>query len=193
MIETGTTTVNDMYFMADESIKAAKEMGIRLQTTRTLTDLLGKEDGQKRIEDIKRLLKTYSNEELITINAGLHGLYTSSKPYSKEVIEFARKNNLNFHMHFCENTKEVEDIKNSYNQTPIEALKEILPDTKAILAHCVKLSEIDIEEISSINADISIATCPVSNLRLGCGVANIKKMQEEGLNICIGTDGQGSR
>lgn len=192
MIETGTTTVNDMYFMAKETIKAAKEMGIRLQTTRALMDLSGKKDGDLRIKEIEELLEKNKNEELITINAGLHGFYTSSEDYAKKVIRFAKNNNLILHTHFCENEKEVEDIKKGYNKTPVEILKHELPGTKAILAHCVKLSNKEIEEISKIHADISIATCPVSNLKLGCGIANISKMQEVGLNISIGTDGQGS-
>lgn len=192
MIETGTTTVNDMYFMEDETIKAAKEMGVRLQTTRCLMDLAGDEDGKMRLQDIERLLNTYSDEELISINAGLHGFYTSSKQYSVQCFDFARKNDIPLHMHFCENTKEVEDITKSYNELPIEALKNRATGIKTILAHCVKLSDSDIEEIANIDADISIVTCPVSNLKLGCGVAKISKMQEEGINVCIGTDGQGS-
>ena len=192
MIETGTTTVNDMYFMAEETIKAAKEANVRLQTTRTLTDMVSKEDGNARIKEVQELLQKYKNDELITINAGLHGFYTSSKLYSIEVIEFAKKNNINLHVHFCENSKEVEDIEKAYNEKPVEVLKNEIQGTKSILAHCVKLSDEDIEEISKINADISIATCPVSNLKLGCGVANISKMQETGINVCIGTDGQGS-
>ena len=192
MLETGTTTANDMYFMEDETINAAKEMGVRLQTTRCLMDLAGEEDGKSRIDDIERLLKTYSKEELITINAGLHGFYTSTKPYAKQCIEFAKQNKIPLHVHFCENEKEVEDIKKAYNQNPVEILEENIAGSKTILAHCVKLTENEIEKISKIDADISIATCPVSNLRLGCGVPNISKMQEAGLNVCIGTDGQGS-
>ena len=83
MIETGTTTVNDMYFMADETIKAAKEAGVRLHATRVLMDMVSQEDGDARIKEIERLMQKYQNDELITINGGLHGFYTSSKPYSK--------------------------------------------------------------------------------------------------------------
>ena len=192
MVETGTTTVNDMYFFGDEIIKAAKEIGVRLQTTRSLMDLLGPEDGEKRLEEVSRLLREYSNEELITINAGLHGLYTSSKPYAQKCIEFAKDNNINLHMHFCENSKEVSDIYSSYNEAPTEFLKQNLQGKKTILAHCVKLTDEDIEDISKIDADISVATCPVSNLKLGCGIPKIAKMQDKGINVCIGTDGQGS-
>ena len=192
MIKTGTTTVNDMYFMEDETIKAAKEMGVRLQTTRCLLDLAGKEDGDIRLKDVERLINTYYDEELITINAGLHGFYTSSKEYSAKCFRFAKNNNIPLHMHFCENTQEVEDIINAYSISPIFALRERAIGTKTILAHCVKLTDNDIEELSKIDADISVATCPVSNLRLGCGVAKIAQMLGKGINVCIGTDGQGS-
>ena len=40
--------------------------------------------------------------------------------------------------------------------------------------------------------NISVAHCPVSNLKLGCGVARINDMQKAGINITLGTDGQGS-
>ena len=192
MIETGTTFVNDMYFMEDETIKAAKEMGIRLETTRSLMDMGKNKDGQERLLEIKRLIKDYKNEELITINAGLHGLYTSSKEYAIQCMQFAKENNIPLHMHFCENTREVEDIQNNYQEMPIEFLTKYLPNNRTILAHCVKLTDEDINKLKKINADISIATCPVSNLKLGCGIAKVSKMLEEGLNVCIGTDGQGS-
>ena len=50
MIKTGTTTINDMYFMTEEIIKAALNTGIRIQTTRTLMDLV--KDGEKRINEL---------------------------------------------------------------------------------------------------------------------------------------------
>ena len=192
MIQTGTTTVNDMYFFAEETIRAVKEAGIRLQTTRCLMDLAGEEDGEQRLSEVKNLINKYKNDELISINAGIHGLYTSSKKYAKKCIEFAKNSKIPIHMHFCENTKEVEDVKKKYNQTPIETLKELFVKTNTILAHCVKIEDEEIEDISKINANISISTCPVSNLKLGCGIANIYKMLENGINVSIGTDGQGS-
>ena len=53
MIKTGTTTINDMYFMTEDIIKAAKEAGVRLQTTRTLTGTASNESDLKRIEEEK--------------------------------------------------------------------------------------------------------------------------------------------
>lgn len=192
MIQTGTTTINDMYFMTEDIIKAAIDTKIRLQTTRTLTNSSGEEDGNKRIEELKNLLNKYSNKhDKITFNIGIHGLYTSNREYVKKCVSLAKEENLLVHMHFCENTKEVEDIKNSYNESPIDVLTKEFKGVKTVLAHAVKLDDIDIKRLSNLN-DVSISHCPVSNLKLGCGTANIGKMIENGINVSLGTDGQGS-
>ena len=93
-------------------------------------------------------------------------------------------------MHFCENETEKKDIINMYNKKPISILKEKLNGKKAILAHCVKLSKEEIEELAKEN--ISVSHCPVSNLKLGCGIADINEMYHNKINISLGTDGQGS-
>jgi len=188
MIKTGTTTVNDMYSVAEEIIKAMEEAGVRLQTTRTLMSL---NQPEKRLEEMQGLIDKYNNyDSKLTLNVGIHGLYTSNEPYVDKCIELAKKNNKHIHIHFCENNTEVEDIKKAYNRTPVKVLKEKFKGVKTILAHAVKLTEKEIQEIKDM--DISISHCPVSNLKLGCGIANIKAMQENGINVSLGTDGQGS-
>lgn len=192
MIKTGTTTINDMYFMTEDIIKAAVECGIRLQTTRTLMDAGSDALGEERLSELKELIEKYKNyNDCITLNVGIHGLYTSSREYVKKCIKFAKENELLLHMHFCENTKEVQDIENAYNEKPIDVLQKEFKDEKIILAHAVKLNEEEIEKLAQ-NKNVSVSHCPVSNLKLGCGIANITKMVKEGINVSIGTDGQGS-
>lgn len=192
MIKTGTTTINDMYFMTEDIIKAAVECGIRLQTTRTLMDAGSEALGEERLSELKELIEKYKNyNDCITLNVGIHGLYTSSREYVQKCIKFAKENELLLHMHFCENTKEVQDIKNAYNEKPIDVLEKEFKDEKVILAHAVKLNEEEIEKLAK-NKSVSVSHCPVSNLKLGCGIANITKMLKEGINVSIGTDGQGS-
>ena len=52
------------------------------------------------------------------------------------------------------------------------------------------MSKEDIKRLSKLN--ISVSHCPVSNLKLGCGIANINEMVENNINVSLGTDGQGS-
>ena len=190
MIETGTTTINDMYFLTDDIIKAAIDMKIRLQTTRTLSAI--GEDGDTRIAELKKLLNKYKDKyENITFNVGVHGLYTSNPKYIKKCVDFAKKENLPIHMHFCENTKEVEDIERIYNRKPVDVIENEFNDVELLFAHCVKLSEDDIKRLSKIQG-LSVSHCPISNLKLGCGISNIKQMMKNGINVSLGTDGQGS-
>lgn len=188
MIETGCTCINDMYFMTEDIIKAALESGVRLQTTRTLMGH-NKED-LIRLDELNNLLENYKYET-ITFNAGIHGLYTSNEEYVKKCVDFAEEKNLPIHMHFCENTQEREDIKRDYNvEEPSDVIKRDFKGIHNILAHSVKISDKDIQNLKETNT--YIAHCPVSNLKLGCGIAPITQMVEEGLCVSLGTDGQGS-
>lgn len=191
MIKTGCTTINDMYFMTDYIIKAALKTGIRLQTTRTL--MTSQADSAKiRLEELKKLMDTYKNEELISFNAGIHGLYTTNEADTKEFIEFARNNNILVHMHFCENSQEVKDIKRDYKvNSPMDVIEKYFTGISVILAHSVKLTDEEIEKLSNLK-NISVSHCPISNLKLGCGVAKIQNMIDRGINVTLGTDGQGS-
>ena len=189
MIKGGTTTINDMYFMTNSIIKAAIDSGVRIQTTRTL---MGNADNKNDLDRLKELetIINQNKHDRITFNIGVHGLYTTYENYFDKCLQLADKYNLPIHMHFCENETEKKDIINMYNKKPISILKEKLNGKKAILAHCVKLSKEEIEELAKEN--ISVSHCPVSNLKLGCGIADINEMYHNKINISLGTDGQGS-
>ena len=190
MITTGTTMANDQYCMAEETIKAANELGMRLELTRTVNDVQGMQ--RQRIEELEKLIKEYNHKyENITLNIGIHGLYTTGEDTVKELIEMAKKYDMNIHMHFCENAQETLDIKKAYNVvSPVDVLKKHFTEIHNILAHVVKVTSKEIDELSKLKVNVS--HCPISNLRLGCGIAKVKEMLDKGINVSLGTDGQGS-
>ena len=190
MIKTGTTTVNDHYFSTSNIINAILKSGMRAEVTRVMMDVDNNLSG--RYQELNDLIKNYLNKyETLSINVGIHGLYTASKDCVIKAIELAKKYNLNVHMHFCENSKERIDIENNYNEKNISnIIKTYFNNTHNIFAHCVKLSNEDIKTFKDLN--INVSHCPISNLKLGCGIANIPKMLENGINVSLGTDGQGS-
>ena len=188
MIKTGTTTINDMYFKTDSIIKAKDIMGVRLQTTNFLMNQFN--DGDTRINILKEILKKYKDhDDTLSFNVGLHGLYTSDLDYIKKCIELAKNLDIPLHMHFCENDAEVSDIIKLHNKKPIELLNENF-NIHTVLAHAVKLSDDDIKKMANLN--IHVSTCPISNLKLGCGIAKVSEMLNNSINVSIGTDGQGS-
>lgn len=180
-----------MYFETPEIIRAMDDTGIRLQTTSTLMNVASKDTALKLLDDFKNAYNKYNNtNSRLTFNAGIHGLYTCDENYIMKCLEFAKPNNIRIHMHFCENQTEVSEIEKMHNGKPVDVLKKYFKEMPICLAHCVKLKEHELEELKEMN--VSVSHCPVSNLKLGCGIANITKMTELGINVSLGTDGQGS-
>ena len=188
MIKTGTTCSNDMYFNCDGALKAIKEMKVRSVFTRTLADING--DGESRIDEFKRIYNENKDNPLITFTIAPHAFYTCNEEYLKRCSELATKLNLPVHMHYNENRGEIEQTTKEYGKSPLEVLKSTnLINNKLILAHATFITD---EELNAFkDKDISFVHNPLSNLNLGCGVADITKYRNY-VNVCLGTDGVGS-
>ena len=191
MISTGTTCVNDHYFFSEEIRKALTESKMRAVITRVLMDNDGKEASENRINEFINLYETRDKDnKLITYSVAPHGLYTCSGEVLAKARELAIKYNLPVHIHFLESINEVEDIKNLHGIRASEVLKKYFDGIHTILAHGVKLDDEDIEILKTI--DCGISHNPLSNLRLGCKIADTTKYIQNGINVALGTDGQGS-
>ena len=191
MIRTGCTCINDQYFMSEQIRKAAEKSKIRLVLTRTITSTDGEEGTDKRIAEFEHLYETRDKQnDLITYTVAPHSFYTCSDNCLEKVSKIALKYSLPVHVHFLESIDEIEDIKKQHGQKAIYVLKKYFGNTHNILAHGVKLDDEDIEILKTM--DCSIVHNPISNLRLGCKIADTTKYIKNGLNVALGTDGQGS-
>ena len=190
MVSTGTVMANDQYFLPENTIKAALDMGVRLMVTRTVFDVTNNADGM--LAEQEKIISDYKGKyETIYPNVGIHGFYTTGAETVQKCVALAKKYDVPVHVHFCENAQEVADIKNNYGvESPVEVLEKYCGGVHTILAHGVKLSEAEIERLSKL--DVAVAHNPVSNLRLACGVAKVQCMMDKGVNVALGTDGQGS-
>lgn len=189
--KTGTTLLNDCYFFTEGMINATHKIPLRYVTTRCLTG-----SNTPTNNRINEMLEIYNNKEndidtnIYSVLA-LHGLYTTDDNYLKLVSKLCHEYNFSLHMHFCENSTEVKDIQKIYKvKNSTDVLNKYFEDVNLILAHCVKLSDKDFKTLKEFNANV--VHNPISNLRLGCGIANISKMYNMGINVCLGTDSQGS-
>ncbi len=191
MISKGTTCVNDHYFFSEQIRKALEESKMRAVITRVLMDNDGKEASENRINEFVELYESRDrNNDLITYSVAPHGLYTCSGEVLRKSRELALKYNLPIHVHFLESINEIESIKELHGDTGANVLKKYFDGLHIILAHGVKISDEDIKVLKTL--DCGIAHCPISNLRLGCKIADTTKYLDEGINVALGTDGQGS-
>src|SRR6185436_2960108 len=78
-----------------------------------------------------------------------------------------------------------------YGTTLVGHLAELgMLDPRFCVAHGVWLDEEDRSRLA--DAGCSVSHNPGSNLKLGSGVADMRRMLERGLNVAIGTDGTAS-
>ena len=187
MLESGTTCSNDMYFSSLRSIDAIKETKVRSVFSRCLMD--NDDKGDDRIKEFRKLYEENKNNDLITFAVAPHSLYTCSKEYLKKCSDLALELKLPIHIHFCENQNEVKNIKKIYGNALKALQKTNLIKNKLILAHGTFINNKELKGLK--NKDISICHNPISNLNLGCGIADIVKYKNY-VNVCLGTDGQGS-
>ena len=122
---------------------------------------------------------------------GPHAVYTCSEDFLKKCLNLTKELNTRLHIHLNESKNEVEESLKAHGKSPIEWVDYLgLLEVPTIAAHCVWLNENDMNILK--NKNVNVAHNPVSNLKIASGIANIYKMQKEGINVCLGTDGAAS-
>ena len=186
----GVSTVNDMYFFQEDMLKAVKELPIRAFLTRTIVDM----DGETKLRQAEELLReVQQNEDADWISATVspHAEYTVSVPLLEKTAELAKRYDAIVHVHISETRVEHEDCVKRQGKTPMQVMKQTgILDNPVIAAHCVHVSPEDMDLMKE--AGVTVASCPVSNLKLASGIAPLEQMHRKGINLAVGTDGAAS-
>lgn len=192
MLLTGTTAYFDMGMFMDEAAQACVDTGIRGILSRGLSGAPDGVDGPNpRIDQAKGYLKTWKDYDNVSFMIGPHAPYTCTEDYMKQAAEVARELNLPISIHLSESQNEMETIRAQYGCTPIQLADRcgLLTD-KTTAAHCVYATDEDIALMAE--KGVSVATNPISNLKLANGFAPVTKFLDAGINVCMGTDGASS-
>lgn len=191
MMKSGTTCFNDMQMNIHQTTRAVKESGMRAVICRGLVGSGNDEAGQIRLKQAYEERDAAADCDRLTFMLGPHAPYTCDDGFMRIVSEEAKKNHMGIHVHLSESESEIQQIKEKYGCSPIEmAEKNGLFDVPAVAAHCVQVTESDMEILK--NKHVSVVTNPASNMKLGNGFAPIPAMLEKGINVCLGTDGAAS-
>lgn len=127
----------------------------------------------------------------ILVDASIHGEYTSNVPLWQWMADYAQRKGLGMHVHVSETQSEHEGSLTRWGLTPFRILDRYgVWDTRAIAAHCVWTTEDDWAGMAE--KGVACVHNPVSNLKLGSGVAWVPAMKAAGVPIALGTDGVSS-
>jgi len=193
MLLSGTTTFCDMYLFEDSVARAAKEMNVRCLIGEVLYDFPSPNYGpiEKGFEYTEMLIEKYRDDSLINIAVMPHATFTCSDTLLCKAKELANKHDVLLFIHVSETKTEVELIKARYGKTPVGFLYDLgVLDSKTIAAHCVHLTDDDIEKIFATNTKVVFN--PESNMKLASGIPKIWEIKRKGITCGIGTDGPAS-
>ena len=187
MLMGGTTTFVDMYPYEEAVAEAAESAGIRALVSPCPMDF--------RMEhfenDWKQVRKRFSQSRLVSMWMGPHAIYTLSEKNLQRSISLSKEMGVGSHVHLAETQTEQDNCMAQHGMSPTEYLeKEGLFSTRTLAAHCVVMSDHDIEILAKHK--VSVAHNPQSNMKLASGIAPVKKMMDAGINVALGTDGASS-
>lgn len=195
MIKCGITSFNDMYYYSHKICKAVLESGINANLA---NDGFAFDDQLKNkysipaavLYDLHKEFNNQNNGQL-KIDMCIHAEYTSDPKKVEQLGEIARDTNSNIQLHLSETQRETEACIQKYGKTPTKFFYDLgIFESPTTAAHGVYLRDEDLLILREKN--VSIAHCPISNLKLGSGIADIIRLRKNGLNVTIGTDGAAS-
>ncbi len=192
MLRSGTTTFADMYIHMNEIAHAVEKTGMRASLTRGL--VFGDDRVQERMQEAVDLVERWHGgaDGRITTMFGPHAPYTCPPDQLRAVIQLAESYRLPVHIHLAETREETAQIDERYGQTPTQYLYELglFQQLHVLLAHGVHISEHDMSYLEGMQGGVSHN--PLSNMKLGCGIAPVLELQRRGITVGLGTDGAGS-
>lgn len=195
MLRFGIVSTTDMYFHLGAVSRAVLESGIKMNFGLGLTcsDDRGIRD-LPAFQELQEGLAQHHNagDGRFRLDAGIHGEYTSTPRVVEEMAAFAKEKGLNLHVHLSETRGEHEACKKRRGgRTPARYFHDAgVFDVPATAAHCVWIEGEDFDLLREKN--VTVACCPVSNLKLASGFCPALRLLEGGVNVALGTDGMAS-
>ena len=186
----GIVGFNEMYSNYDAIMRAVKQSGHRAVLARGIVSF-SRAMADEKIAEAVDCYEKYQDSDRINVFFSPHAQYTVDNDTLKRIADLALKYNTGIHSHISETKKEHEECVQTTGKTPLEVYESLgLLDVPFIGAHCVWISDHDMEILKKHNA--TVASCPRSNLKLASGIAPLDKLLKTSVNVALGTDGASS-
>jgi 5-methylthioadenosine/S-adenosylhomocysteine deaminase len=204
-VKGGVTTVCEHNFLnphpdcASETVRAIRESGLRAVFARTIMDAgeivpdCVREKADQAFQLIERLLAENEADNRISFRTGPNTPPINTTPeLLKEIRDFANSHSIGISAHVAESRSVVDFVRQRHGRNGVvEYLEKFgIPGADSIFAHCVHVTEEEIQILKTTGT--SVSHNPVSNMMLGDGVAPVVEMLRAGVNVALGTDGAAS-
>ncbi|MDQ2952689.1 MAG: amidohydrolase family protein [Chloroflexota bacterium] len=111
---------------------------------------------------------------------------------TRELLEataaLAKMNDLLVHTHSNEDPSERAAIESATGQAPVAYLVETgIASERAVAAHAVHIDDAELGMLRDTKT--SVTHCPTSNLKLGAGIADVRRLRGARVTVGLGADG----
>ncbi len=210
LILSGCTTSSDHLYTypngcrLDDTIEAAGEIGLRFHATRgamSLGESRGglppdalTEDEDAILRDARRVIEAFHDPAryaMLRVGVAPCSPFSVTESLMREAAVLARSYRVGLHTHLAESVNDVAYSREKYGKTPAEYAETLgWIGTDVWHAHCVQLDAPGIALFALTGT--GVAHCPCSNMRLGSGIAPVRRMRDAGVNVGLGVDGSAS-
>ncbi len=198
LLKGGTTTLLDMGTLRHQEVifEELRFSGMRAIAGKCMMDVNDlfynfKSNTKDELTYTHELAKQFhnTNEGKLKYGFAPRFVLSTSEELLKEVKEMAKDfPGSIYHTHASENKNECAEVRKRFNRENIEYFNDInIVDENTVLAHCIHVSDSEIEILKNKKARVS--HCPSSNMKLGSGIANIPRYISEGISVSLGADG----
>lgn len=186
----GIVSTSDMYYFIDDMVRATSEAGMKANISRAIVNF-GDGDVWKlpSMQEMKRTFEAYHNTEdgRIKMDVSIHAEYTSNPLTVREVSLYGKEVGARMHIHVSETESEHAECKRKYSLTTLQYFDSLgALDIPATAAHCVWIEGDDFDVLKEKN--VTVASNPISNMKLASGVCNVPELLKRDINVAIGTD-----
>ncbi|GGI15054.1 amidohydrolase family protein [Gottfriedia solisilvae] len=197
MLKSGTTTFSDMFnpngIDPNVVMETIAETGIRGAFSYSIFSFGTEQEQKMNLIGAEQFSKDYKNfaDGRLTTMVAPHSPYACSPEALIESARIAKENDLMIHIHVSETDYEILDIETRYGNRPVEHLRKLgIFDQLTVMAHGVVLN--DEERAILKQYDVRVAHNPISNLKLGSGIADVVGLLDAGIKVGIATDSTAS-
>ena len=194
MLRGGTTCFSDQYFFPEIVAAAAGDLHMRANVgtpimdfptswATTLDEYLGK--ATDLVHD------AYATHPLVSTCFTPHSSAALSDDGFRALRVLADQLDTPIQTHMHETAAEIEASIAATGERPYARLARLgLANASFLAVHAVHLSDEEIDAMAAAN--VSIAHCPKSNLKLASGIAPIVRYRKAGISVGLGTDSAAS-
>src|SRR2546426_2742738 len=146
----------------------------------TLDDAFTTQHGSP-LKNADSFVAKQKDDPLVTPSVGVQGVYVASEETYAKAKEIADRRDVRLHTHLSETRGEVEAHRKKTGLRPVEWLEKIgFLGERGTAAHCTWVTMNEVRALA--RSGVSVAHCPVSNMKLASGgVAPVPEMLEAGV------------